>query len=432
MPPYKKTKENTKYNPIFGFSKKPTVATTAATAPWKPEPVFFAIPPAEPAPHKPANPCVYYNQQKYSSLMPFYYQKNELLGIYSAMEPIYNRLLSTPEISKKINHRFGRQAELAKEDTTRDILESIGGCMHPLHDDIARFYSHVRIYTKKEFASELTKGFHWTLKRLQQRPWVMMTERYNQTIDLLDNNIGASVAMFKSTEWIGNMFLQYCAKKKRYTNANPPEPQCRLGCRIDSLKLAFVDPALILDAYGVYVLFDDAAYSGQQKALVLTTMLQSILPRRRETTILLMIPYRTNMAIDRFRLALRSHQHATPGCTIVQETRTDEIIYELTQPTEDGGEHRAQIHVWTGGTLMDECQEIMEHKLHVGDRLPALTQWFSREGSGGATLTLFEHKVPDFLSLNAKFGNLFKEKMEDTYAYNPPYKVVLLEGSRMA
>lgn len=442
MPPYKKEKEDIKYKPNFGFSKAAPTATVPTTAPaWKP--VFFAahaplaMPPLA-AQQEPANPCTHYNQPKYTSLLPFYYQKNELVSVYPANAPIQTRLLSTPEISKKIDHRFRRQAAAAKEETIQEIMEDIG-TQHPFYDDIKRFYSHVRIYTKKEFAAQLTKGFQWTLKHLKKQPWVMMTEHYNETLANLEKHPTASVAPFKSTEWIGNLFLQYCVKKKRYANANPPEPQCRLGCRIDSLKLAFVEPGLILDTYGVYVLFDDAAYSGQQKALVLTTMLRSILPRRRETTILVVIPYRTRMAIDRFRLALWSHQHANPGCTVVQETHGDEIVYVLTQTVREASgaaaeaKHTARIHVWTGGTVMDECQDILEHKNGLsGSRLAALSQWVAYEGTGGATLTLFEHKVPDFLSLNSKFGNRFKEKMSSAYAYNPPYKVVLLEGSRMA
>lgn len=449
MPPYRKTKEDIKYKPTFGFSKpvgapEATVPTTATPAPvfkhvpFAPLAALAAPAPLAPltAPAAPAvNPCTHYNTKKANALMPFYYQKGQLHSVYPTNAPIQARLLSVPEISKKIDHRFRQDAAAATKEAIETLLERIGRG-HVFHDDLRAFFGNVRIYTKREFAKELTRGFQWTLKHLKQQPWGMMTEQFISTLETLENTPTAPVANFKSTEWIGNLFLQHCAKKKPYVAAG--EAQCRLGCRIDSTKLAFVEPGLILDRYGIYVLLDDAAYSGQQKALVLTTMLRSIHSRRRVSTILVMIPYRTKMAMDRFRLALWSHQHANPGCTVVQETRADEVVFTLTQTfgaseASETAQHTVRIHLWTGGTLMDDCQTILEHRVGLtGARLAAVSQWVAYQGTGGATLTLFEHKVPDFLSLNSMFGNLFKEKMGHYYALNPPYKVVLLDGSRAA
>lgn len=415
MPPYKKEKEDIKYKPNFGFSKAatktmPVMAPPATLAPpaWKP--VFPTMPPKK---DMPANPCTHYMQPAFLQKLPFYYQRSQLETFYKDHPGILERLATTPEISKKIDHAYRRDAAKAKEEVLLEMIRPDD----PDREPLMAFYRHVRIYTKAEFHQTLKKGFQWVRRGLKKRPWVMLTEKYNDTLDLLNRLPNAKEAPFKSTEWVGNLFLHHCAKYDA--------PLCQLGCMIDGANLAFVPPESVLDPYEVYLLFDDAAYSGQQKSLLLTTILKSIHVRRTTATVFVMIPYYTAMAIDRFRLGLRSYEQAT-GCSVSQTTRATEIVYEVKDPSQT---RTVFIHLWTGGVLMEETATLMD-ALRMS---PALKSRMVMDGLG-ATLTLFEHKVPDFLSLNAIFGQRFKSHplMVPYYRENPPYKVVLLDGSRVA
>jgi hypothetical protein len=119
----------------------------------------------------------------------------------------------------------------------------------------------------------------------------------------------------------------------------------------------------------------------------------------------MVIPFMTQVAIDRFS---RIGEH-----DLVKKVVKKGSI-ELQYP--DG--HR--ILIWLGGVLMPSTIEVLKG-------LPDMTEEKAHDLSAtfldsAGSLCIFEHKVPDYMSLPWLIGETFQKQMWDHYRHTPPYK----------
>lgn len=205
---------------------------------------------------------------------------------------------------------------------------------------------------------------------------------------------------FKSSEWIAYLALQHMT--------NRPHDLGRM------LLLDKFDPDTC------FVIFDDGLYSGLQKR----DALKYLLKPKISCNVYLIASFYSHQAIETIRSLF--------CCTNGGDVYTETIYTDHIQWSGNGN----NIYLWTGGTKM-ECTGNLVHR-YFNDKDKALkylarTGYFDVRGidsyhspdmypCAGATLSLFEHKIPDDASLVRIAGTYFASKMKVHYEYNPPYK----------
>jgi hypothetical protein len=253
---------------------------------------------------------------------------------------------------------------------------------------LAKLFDHVRIFTNDDLVKQLKASAKWLNRRLTDSKWMALTER-------LSKNKGQS---HKSAEWA--LSLAWDALER------PPR------CAAD-----FTDRSTLSDMVKAgtheFVAFDDAAYSGTQKATQVGNVFRVLReawndeqqPGLPPITVYMVIPFMTQVAIDRF-------------CRIGEADIVKKVVkkgsIELQYP--DG--HR--ILIWLGGVLMPSTIEVLKG-------LPDMTEEKAHDLSAtfldsAGSLCIFEHKVPDYMSLPWLIGETFQKQMWDHYRHTPPYK----------
>jgi hypothetical protein len=368
--------------------------------------------------------------------LPFFYQWNEIvknrLNEKKTIRSRDTKLMTEPRIDTTFDEEFKENSQIAKEQAIQKAMETYEERRLPRQTltDISAFYNQLKIITKQYLLKQLHggKGFDWLDETLIKTStgWVLLTESFMNIQESLDKvRWNVDIAYFKSTDWLGRLYINEIKT-----------PNCVMDCR----DIATANKAL-LDLHSTYVLMDDAAYSGQQKSSLLSQMIGAFMLRTTPTTLMIMIPFITRMAMDRFRLALMEYQRRNSDLYTLSETiEPNERIFNFYR-------HNLKsplplktltVRIWTGGEIIEESEYLLEHRVLEGvpkeekeERIKAFHDVMlgnTYQKCYGATLTLFEHKVPDFLSLNANLGYAFEKAMNRInkhYTFNPPYKVQL-------
>jgi hypothetical protein len=253
-----------------------------------------------------------------------------------------------------------------------------------VNEILLKLFDHVRIFTNNDLVKQLKAGAKWLNRRLTDAKWMALTER-------LSKNKGQT---HKSAEWA--LSLAWDALER------PP------WCAAD-----FTDRATLVDMVKTgtheFVAFDDAAYSGTQKATqvgnVFRVLREAWNDEQPPITVYMVIPFMTQVAIDRF-------------CRIGEADIAKKVVKKGSIELQYSDGHR--ILIWLGGVLMPSTIEVLKG-------LPDMTEEKAHDLSAtfldsAGSLCIFEHKVPDYMSLPWLIGETFQKQMWDHYKHTPPYK----------
>jgi hypothetical protein len=435
MPPVrssaKKNSTSDKSDPIeqiFGklsMSKKNVEQEQSSQQQEPPQPYIFSFPKVQPnidfsfpkvQPNAESYDCAEYLKPEYFKRLPYLYQPSEFTGKH--IVETNKDYLDKVKIHPQIQQAFLENASNAKNATVQKILKDLqsmrrGQFFNNYKTLLEQFYGAVSVHSKSTFYETLKHGFEWIKKQidLSKQPWVLVTENYVTNVKRAHIPT-VNYIPFKSSEWVGKLFQTSLDENQKSK------------CVVDIGDIQYV---VSEENPPRYVLFDDGAYSGSQKGLILSTFIHNLLPKRKHTTVYLVIPYYTIYALNRFRININGsvetlNKNNSLGVECEYRIEPDKDVYILTAKNNN----TLNIVIWKGGVEMEESVSIINRLTGADkDTLEAFMKEFKSIDSLGATLTLFEHKVPDFMSLNAKFGNIFiKEKiMTEHYKHNPPYKV---------
>jgi len=410
------------------------------------------------------------------------------------------------KINTKIRANFIQASSLAKQAVVDGIIKNSEdkrylSDLFTLEDNLSNLYKvrllknlkkyydidKIHINDKAKFYEILKEGFKWTIAHLPtNQRFILVVEallHYSKFIvEVNETDIGPNVSRdhmfynYKSTDWIVNLFLNECSNSMEKKIKRIPE---QMACLIESDFIS--DGNQLVEANinntHTFVLFDDGAYSGQQKSIILMNFLKKIHLRKPSSTLIVTIPFYTHYAFDKFRQVItnyieredsydegsgvnkkvtvkkellatfeKTHHHYEIKTIIKTETsKITKILGISIQSTIKPTiitEHISHIYIWTGGIVMEESSSIIEKNIlneitDYNEKQKQLLHMLRFMGFGGdypnkynmstlgATLSLFEHKVPDYLSLNRVFGDRFEEHegVKDHFKFNPPYKV---------
>ena len=292
---------------------------------------------------------------------------------------------------------------------------------------LQKLHRKVIVQTNQELMRRLQIGANWFNHFLPpNRPYGLLTERLFDTTTpsqaskqalLFPFPTSASTEttyMRKSPEWIANIIWPFLNTK----------PLCVSDTTADE------DVELIQHMYENqirdFVLFDDGAYSGSQKALSIFSVLWNKLiaiDLNASFTIYLIIPYMTQTAIHTF------YNNANVFKCGINEVEYNGSMHTIKWSNTQANRH---VYIWTGGmdipetypTLYASVQESLNEQMPDKTSIAGpLTDHISNALlSRGAGLMILEHKVPDFMSLPTYIGALFETKLRKHYTINPPYK----------
>ena len=296
-----------------------------------------------------------------------------------------------------------RHSEYAFVTQFRKALRETGMSPAELDFLIGDVAKHIIVHTNAELSEHLKRAAGWLESKIAGERWVALTERLEEGKDM------------KSTEWTLSVAWKHLATK----------PWCvtdLLNYRAAGLQKALAD----FYARGVrhYALFDDAAYSGAQKASQVFSRTLRFLreaaadakAKNDPVSIYVAIPFFTNSALKMFA----NHAATNYGVLVAgAEGAETEQVYEF------GGGHR--VIIWTGGSKMPSLIETLQSQPDL-DREAAEDIHTLIFGKAGA-LCVFEHKIPDDISLPWMYGAVFQRAMADHYSRMPPYNPAAPERS---
>jgi len=264
--------------------------------------------------------------------------------------------------------------------------------MYELSDLIGEVAKSIIVHTNSELSDHMKRAADWLESKIAGERWVALTERLENGKDM------------KSTEWALSVAWKHLATK----------PWCvtdLLNSRANGLAIALAD----FYARGVrhYALFDDAAYSGVQKASqvflrALRFLREAAADAKAKSdpvTVYVAIPFYTNSAMKMFAT------RATSNYGKLVSGGPEEQVYEF------AGGHR--VIIWTGGSKMPSLIETLQAQPGV-DREAAEDIHEIIFGKAGA-LCIFQHKIPDDLSLPWMYGATIQRVMAHHYSRMPPY-----------
>lgn len=369
-------------------------------------------------------------------------------------EPVYNdqgeRVVTEAEAAEQLENawmkKIGQRKRIAEIEYMYTFIQEYTSLDTPAVDAIvAELAKRVQVYTNVDLANYLKKATEWMSATIRDHPWVAVTEQLHPYGLVSAAAAAGRKRPLKSSEWALRLAWDHM----------PTPPQCVADVG-DKAGLAEMVRAGIRH----FGMFDDAAYSGKQKAgqvfsevlfalkdavrpppasvpasaslygRVLKTVQQSAKtlkhairgpppssPTDERITLYLAIPFLTDAAIAEFTRRAKGTEQLKPGFPI---QRGDTLEYQFV------GGHR--VLVWTGGVRMPSLIDVLRSLPSVPklppngnpDRDPAkLLHKILLDGAG--SLCIFEHKVPDGMSLPWMFGETFQRAMKDHYRHAPPY-----------
>ena len=291
------------------------------------------------------------------------------------------------------DHRHSKDDYVSQIKKTQRVTGKTPAELETLVGALAK---RIRVHTNADLAERLKRAAEWLESNIAGERWVALTERLEKGDEM------------KSTEWALSVAWKYLATK----------PWCVAD--IASSKRTG-GAAALADFYarGVrhYALFDDAAYSGVQKSSQVFSSALRFLREAADTagatakddpvTVYVAIPFFTNSAMKTF-----AERAATNGgVRVSSDPGSDAYAFP--------GGHR--VLVWTGGSLMPSLAEILRDEPSFGLDPEAAHQVHKILFGEAGSLCIFQHKIPDYLSLPWMYGATFQRAMKDHYARMPPY-----------
>jgi|APGre2960657404_1045060.scaffolds.fasta_scaffold09156_3 hypothetical protein len=316
------------------------------------------------------------------------HQSNTFLQKATSLKNLISKIENVNEAYGKDIQNISNAYKVPKEHISKIVVETL----ESLH-----------IFTNKDLMAQLIKGVKWVNKGVGSRPWALLTEALTKE----DTQ--------KSSEWVASLAWNDLANK----------PYCVSDMTLDENKnmTKYIYEKGVRD----FVIFDDGAYSGAQKAssIFVDTWKELLaFDPNASFNIFVVIPFYTKVALDKFRNSANFHskfnldivmENKEARCTIYRDTSMNRYVY-----------------IWKGGVEMPSTLEIINQKtqetlIPLNQNAVKMSQDLSRTifetiFKGGASLTIFEHKVPDALSLPSPIGQVFMRHLSDQFKATPPYK----------
>lgn len=282
---------------------------------------------------------------------------------------------------------------------------------------IQQLHTKIIIQSNLELVRRLSIGADWLNYFIPPTiSYGLLTEQLfdNPSIDLSSTATAFEKKQYynrKSPEWIASIVWPLLKSK----------PYC-VSDTISNNNTQLIDYMYQNDVRD-YVLFDDGAYSGNQKAFTVFSILWNQLLRNDENasfTIYIVIPYITQIAIDKLYSFAISY---------INTVEYNGSLYTLKwyNPAT-----KRTIYIWTGGMDIPETYKslygIVNESLqrYYPDKIMFAGELCEDINIGllnrGAGLMVLEHKIPDFMSLPSYIGSIFNRRLETHYSNNPPYK----------
>lgn len=286
----------------------------------------------------------------------------------------------------KYAYQLGRGAHRLLADKSPEEQEAV----------VDALATRLRVYTNADLSDQLKKAAAWVDANVGGARWVALTEK-------LVYGRG-----FKSAEWTLGIAWKHLATKPWCVTSlarpgGPAEPLAGFYAR---------------DGVRHYVMFDDAAYSGSQKSTqIVSTALRFLSdaaaaagPGAEPVTVYFAVPFCTDAALRKFaQSAIASDGRPVPAGA--PGAMADADVYAFP------GGHR--VVVWTGGVRMPSLADVLAKMPELDAHAAAHLHESLFENAG--SLCIFEHKIPDGLSLPWMFGAVFQRTMTDHYVRMPPY-----------
>jgi len=320
-------------------------------------------------------------------------------------------------IKNKIYFTFGKQIdnylllkrELRKQYVNKNKLEGL----------IQSIFGEIQIFTNEQLRESIFEGIDWVSKMFQNNypQWGLLTENLYKDND---NN----TTTFKSPEWIAS----FAWEKLKHNSL----PFCvsDVGSGMDYVS-SIKDMYENHDIHN-FIMFDDCAYSGIQKSVAVFANTWEELTSnpnvKKPFNIIVVIPFITVKAVDAFRM-----KASTYGSGFNREFINRDHNYCQWEDTIN----KRSVFLWGGKVVMQNTTNIVYNKVSAMITPTQETYGICNDlynfiindiltdvgGTLGAAMCLFEHKLPDFVSLPTVVADIFDAPPLDiNYSDNPPYK----------
>lgn len=281
---------------------------------------------------------------------------------------------------------------------------------------ISTIFDNVQLFTNKELLNSIRNGVEWIRKMFlmngQFQKWGLLTE-----------NLYKTFGTYKSPEWIASI-----AWNSFGTSLVP-------YCVTDIDKQSTVFDLYENHRINHFIMFDDGAYSGIQKSsAIFVSTWNELIKSTTQTafTIIIVIPFLTRNAIEKFRITSIERSLGFTDETI----NTEHNYCQWSDATRN-----RNVFIWGGSFVMQNTSDIVYNVVHQTLQPKndlslnicksvynfIIKEIMMNEGILGAALCLFEHKIPDYVSFPVMIADEFYKDadMMNHYKINPPYKYQL-------
>jgi hypothetical protein len=244
-----------------------------------------------------------------------------------------------------------------------------------VHYVLTELFKQVIIYTNKDLVEQIKKAC----------AYLSHLEDY---IGVTEDTMIMSFKKIKSSEWILHEAMKYLN----------PKPYCLLP--YDTIK-----------KNGVYLIMDDAIYSGGQMCSHISQII-----RNTQSSVIYIVPmYASEVGIEAINR------------TLTEKSKT--VVFDKTTMSWTLPNHK--VYLWNDYIPIPSVKNIFRDIFTRGYQMPGgyekvIDSIYSSINSG-ASIVVFEHKLPDYLSLPEIIANVFYIAMPEHYSkmppYNPPLKV---------
>lgn len=231
----------------------------------------------------------------------------------------------------------------------------------------------VVVYTNKDLVSQLEHACSWLNTQLSGQ----------QYVGILQYNISFSSRKLKSVDWMLHHALKYLSTK----------PYCL--CNESNTKSEGNNQK--------FLLIDDGTYSGGQ----IISQVTNICTNTQRSTIYVVAMFITQTALDRFAGAFGPPVSSKEKCR----------VYRIGTNT---------LCVWNGSIMMPsvelELSRIVRTMSKPQQPIEFVVHQLHKCVDYCGSIVVFEHKLPDHLSLPKIVTNIFLKEMPEHYEKMPPYQ----------
>jgi hypothetical protein len=333
--------------------------------------------------------------------IPYYYSKKELEAYKKTPEESIAPYLDKPIIHTDIHRAFETKAEALRKELQTPLIQ-LG---FPVH-----FTDQMAIYTKKDLDQVLQRAIKW-FNSQNIDTYIFITETAQQA----SPKENASPRNYKSSDWLPKLFVHHTA-------AHSIQAPVRL---LDESVIDYDEDAFSKITEDTFVIIDDGIYSGSQKESIVGSFIQ----KRTQPFRLYVLPlFWTKDGLQRITNIVQS----------LFDTKTMDIHPgKEIRLSSNRLFSKSRVSIWTGGVEMKTIEQFhfskaLLNKLTLTSYDPKTKAFYLNEERQilnideiGKTMCVFEHKIPDYLSLVPFIGDYYEDQMASHYQYNPPYKKIM-------